>query len=249
MTGDGVNDALALKMADLAIAMGSGAAATKAVSNLILLDGRFDALPGVVAEGRRIIANIERVSRLFLTKTTWAMLLAIFFGITLWTFPFLPRQLSAMDGYTIGLPAFALALLPNAQRYLPGFLRRSLAFCLPAGLAVALGVAAIELWMRAVGGYSEVESQTATTIAMSIAGIWVLATLSRPLNAVKLAIVAAAIVVFIAAYTLPIVNTFFGFVALSPTQLVAPLVVGCGSAALLEVINRLLALGANFRGD
>ncbi|MEN9752786.1 MAG: hypothetical protein RL670_477, partial [Actinomycetota bacterium] len=85
MTGDGVNDALALKVADLAIAMGSGAAATKAVSNLILLDGRFDALPGVVAEGRRIIANIERVSRLFLTKTTWAMLLAIFFGITLWT--------------------------------------------------------------------------------------------------------------------------------------------------------------------
>jgi cation-transporting ATPase E len=218
--------------------MGSGAAATKAVSNLVLLDGRFDALPGVVAEGRRIIANIERISRLFLTKTTWAMLLGIFFGLTMWAFPFLPRQLSAMDGFTIGLPAFALALLPNAQRYLPGFLRRSLAFSVPGGFAVAAGVIAMQLWMRSVGGYTEVEGKTATTIAMSIAGIWVLVALSRPLTKLKWSIIVAALVVFVLAYTFPFVKDFFEFVPLTIDQVIPPLVVGSCVAAVLELVNR-----------
>ena len=116
MIGDGVNDALALKESDLGIAMGSGSAATRAVANLVLLDNRFASLPEIVSEGRRVIANVERLARLFLTKTTWAMILAIAFGLTFWEFPFLPRQLSAIDGFTIGIPAFLLAFLPNNQR-------------------------------------------------------------------------------------------------------------------------------------
>jgi cation-transporting ATPase E len=117
MTGDGVNDALALKEADIGIAMDSAAAATKAVSRLVLLDGRFDRLPGIVAEGRQVIANIERVSMLFLAKTAYAVILSVTFGALLWGFPFLPRQLSATDGITIGIPAFFLALVPNLRRY------------------------------------------------------------------------------------------------------------------------------------
>ncbi len=139
MTGDGVNDALAIKEADIGVAMNSGAAATKAVARLVLLDGKFSHLPSVVAEGRQVIANIERVSMLFLTKTAYATFLAIAFGILLLPFPFLPRQLSVTDGLTIGIPAFFLALLPNAQRYIPGFLRRSLTFAVPAGVSVTLG--------------------------------------------------------------------------------------------------------------
>ncbi|OYX58708.1 MAG: hypothetical protein B7Y93_01415, partial [Micrococcales bacterium 32-70-13] len=122
MTGDGVNDALALKHADMGIAMGSGAAATRAVARLVLLDGQFSRLPRIVAEGRQVIANVERLAKLFLSKTTYAILFAVVFGALLWPFPFLPRQLSIVDGLTIGLPALVLALLPNIQRYRPGFL-------------------------------------------------------------------------------------------------------------------------------
>ena len=131
MTGDGVNDAMALKQADIGIAMGSGAAATRAVARLVLLDGQFSHLPKVIDEGRRVIANVERLSKLFLTKTVFALILAIFFGLMLWPFPFLPRQFSAVDGLTIGLPALVLALLPKAPRYVPGYLRRAAAFCAP----------------------------------------------------------------------------------------------------------------------
>ena len=140
MTGDGVNDALAIKTADIGIAMNSGAAATKAVARLVLLDGQFSHLPDVVAEGRQVIANIERVSMLFLTKTAYATGLAILFGVLVLEFPFLPRQLSITDGLTIGIPAFFLALMPNAQRYVPGFLKRSLSFAIPAGIIIAIAL-------------------------------------------------------------------------------------------------------------
>src|SRR5260370_28099687 len=106
LTGDGVNDALALKLADIGVAMGSGAPATRAVAQLVLLDGKFSTMPGVVAEGRRVTANSERAANLFVTKTVWAALLAVAVGIAGWPFPFLPRQLTVIDTLSIGIPAF-----------------------------------------------------------------------------------------------------------------------------------------------
>lgn len=247
MTGDGVNDALALKMADLGIAMSSGAPATKAVSNLVLLDGKFSSLPSVVAEGRRVIANIERVSRLFLSKTTWAMVLGIVFGIMLWTFPFLPRQLSAVDGYTIGIPAFALALLPNARRYIPGFLKRALSFCIPAGLIIGTAVIVLNmittsrlaLFEPLLSGvsWSMPETQTATSVMLSITGLWVLTALARPLDTLRVAIIAVMYISCVAIFYIPLSTWFFGFVPLSPPQLITVLSVGVIACALLSVVN------------
>ncbi|GGM47095.1 HAD-IC family P-type ATPase [Microbacterium saperdae] len=208
MTGDGVNDALAIKTADIGIAMNSGSPATKAVARLVLLDGQFSHLPDVVAEGRQVIANIERVSMLFLTKTIYATTLAVLFGIMVLEFPFLPRQLSITDGLTIGIPAFFLALMPNTQRYVPGFLRRSLTFAIPAGLLIAI---ALTVYTRAAMalGVSEPQLRTGSTIILAIVGIWVLAVLARPLNRYKVLVVGAMFVALATIFTVPLSTEFF----------------------------------------
>ncbi len=209
MTGDGVNDALAIKHADIGIAMESGSAATKAVARLVLLDGQFSHLPGVVAEGRRVIANIERVSMLFLTKTAYATAIAVLFGILIMPIPFLPRQLSLTDGLTIGIPAFFLALLPNARRYRPGFLRRSLSFAIPAGIVVGI---ALTIYSRVAGEQWGVELdlvRTGATLIVAFLGLWVLVLISFPLTWIKAVIVAAMIAGLALALAIPFVANFF----------------------------------------
>lgn len=211
MTGDGVNDALAIKTADIGIAMNSGSPATKAVARLVLLDGQFSHLPDVVAEGRQVIANIERVSMLFLTKTAYATLLAILFGVLVLEFPFLPRQLSITDGLTIGIPAFFLALMPNAARYMPGFLRRSLSFAIPAGIVIALGLTWYTFVAQGIGVSAD-QLRTGATIILAIVGIWVLAVLSRPLNRYKVLVVGAMFVGLVLVFALPASRAFFALV-------------------------------------
>ena len=133
MTGDGVNDALALKDADIGVAMGNGAQATKAVAQLVLLDGKFSHMPSVLAEGRRVIGNVERVANLFVAKNVMSLIAIISAALFILPFPFLPRHLTLVSAVTIGIPAFFLALGPNKRRYIPGFLRRVLRFAVPAG--------------------------------------------------------------------------------------------------------------------
>jgi cation-transporting ATPase E len=246
MTGDGVNDALALKKADLGIAMGSGSSATKAVANLVLLDGKFSSLPGVVAEGRKVIANVERVSALFLNKTVWAILLGLTFGFALWPFPYLPRQLSIIDAFTIGIPAFALALLPNTRRYVPGFLRRTLGFSLRTGIAVVSALIALRLLTK---DWSVIDSQTATSTLLSITGLWVLISLARPLNRIKLAIVALMAGIGVASFTIAVVADFYSFSSLSPSQLLIPIALALAACTVIEIarviINRRTSEEAN----
>jgi cation-transporting ATPase E len=182
MTGDGVNDALALKDADIGVAMGSGAAATRAVAQLVLLDGRFATMPGVVAEGRRVIANIERSANLFVTKTAYAILIAVFVAVFGWKFPYLPRQLTIVSNFTIGIPGFFLALAPNKRRYVPGFLERVLWFTVPAGFVAAVA----SLSAFGIAFYVEDlplrEARTCSTLALVTVGLWVLVCLARPFN-------------------------------------------------------------------
>jgi cation-transporting ATPase E len=211
MTGDGVNDALAIKTADIGIAMNSGAAATKAVARLVLLDGQFSHLPDVVGAGRQVIANIERVSMLFLTKTAYATGLAILFGVLVLEFPFLPRQLSITDGLTIGIPAFFLALMPNSQRYVPGFLKRSLSFAIPAGLIIAVALTLYTLGAMSLG-VEEAQLRTGSTIILAVVGIWVLTVLSRPINRYKALVIGAMFIALLVIFTVPLSTEFFQLV-------------------------------------
>jgi cation-transporting ATPase E len=241
MTGDGVNDALALKEADIGIAMDTAAPATKAVARLVLLDGRFDRLPAVLAEGRQVIANIERVSVLFLSKTTYAFCLSVIFGTLMWSYPFLPRQLSATDGLTIGIPAFFLALMANTRRYRPGFLRRSLSLAIPAGVIVTTAVLAVQGYAMAVGGFSTGANRTASVLTLSLVALAILAAVSRPVSGLRLAVVAAMCAGIVLLMTVPLLTDFFMLEWPPPELLTASIAAAAAAILAVLVLARLHA--------
>ena len=208
MTGNGVNDVLALKLADIGIAMGSGAPATRAVAELVLLDSRFATLPGVVAEGRRVTANIERVANLFITKTVWATLLAVAVGVTLLPYPFLPRHLTIIDTLAIGVPSFFLALAPNTRRYLPGFTGRVLRFAIRAGSIIAAATFAAYALARA-RGLPLVQQRTAATLVTLILSLCVLVLLAVPLTWRRIVLVGAALAGFVLLFPVPAARRFY----------------------------------------
>lgn len=236
MTGDGVNDALALKDADLGIAMGNGSQATKAIAQIVLVDSKFSVLPGVVAEGRRIIANMERVSSLFLAKTTYAAILVIITALVGWRYPFLPRQFSYIDSLTIGIPAFFLALWPNRRRYVPGFLRRTLSLAMPTGAVLA--AAALTAFGIVEGPPSSRES-TAAILALMVGAIWLLVITSRPLTPVKCALLTAVAVATVGGVALAPVRDFFQMVWPTPWEWAVIVGVGLCAGALIEAGQRI----------
>lgn len=178
MTGDGVNDILALKTADCSIAMANGSDATKNVSQLILLDSNFASMPKVVYEGRRTINNIERSASLFLVKTIYSTILALMFLFMQETYPFIPIQLTLISTVTIGIPSFILALEPNKERVKGNFLKNVISKSLPAGITVAISIFIISILNQ--NGYIPYEQYSSlSVIATGICGIILLFTLSK----------------------------------------------------------------------
>ena len=209
MIGDGVNDIQALKQADLGIAMGSGSQASRSVARIVLLDSAFAVVPQILAEGRRVIANIERVARLFVTKTVYAAVLAVAIGIAGDTFPFFPRHLTIVSTLAIGIPGFFLALSAGAPRAQAGFTRRVLTFAVPAGLATAPAVLASYALARAVAGVSTGQARTAALLTLLMVSGWVLILIARPLNAARVALVAGLAGAVAALFAVPFARDVF----------------------------------------
>lgn len=195
MTGDGVNDLLALKDADIGVAMGNGSAATRSVAQFVLVDDSFASLPHVVAEGRRVIANIERLANLFVTKTVYALLMALATGVGRLPFPFLPRQLSVVGTLTIGIPSFILAFEPGTTRAEAGYVRRVLRFSVPCG-----GIAAVATFAAYADARTDqatlAQARTTSTVVLFCVALWILSLPIRPLNWRRRALLATIAGVF-----------------------------------------------------
>jgi cation-transporting ATPase E len=234
MTGDGVNDALALKEADLGIAMASGSAATRGVAQVVLMDSSWSPLPSVVAEGRRVIANVERVGNLFLTKTVYAFLLAISIGVARFPFPFLPRQLTIVSSLTIGIPAFFLALAPNETRAVRGFAVRVLRFAIPAGLIAASATFSGYALARDEPGLSLAEARTTATVVLFLVAFWVVSILARPIVGWRAALLGILATAFALILILPTARDFFALDLPRAVVVLAAIGVASIASSLLE---------------
>lgn len=181
MTGDGVNDVLALKDADCSVAMASGSEAASNVAQLVLLDSDFSRMPSVVAEGRRVVNNIERTAALYIVKNIFSMLLAIFSVILMLDYPLEPSQVSLISMFTIGIPSFVLALEPNKELIRGHFLTNVLVRALPAGLTDFIVVSGLVIFCREFQVDLDCLS-TSCTILVAIVGFMILHRIARPMN-------------------------------------------------------------------
>ncbi|MEZ0342090.1 HAD-IC family P-type ATPase [Mycobacterium sp. pV006] len=249
MTGDGVNDVLALKDADIGVAMGSGSSASRAVAQIVLLDNKFATLPYVVGEGRRVIGNIERVSNLFLTKTVYSVLLAVLvglgglasaiFGTDPLLFPFQPIHVTIAAWFTIGIPAFILSLAPNNERAKPGFVRRVMTAALPSGVVV--GAATFASYLLAYQGRNaseleQTQASTAALITLLTSALWVLACVARPYEWWRVALVTVSVLAYVVIFSIPLARDLF-ILDISNVQVTSTaLGIGLAGALAIELI-------------
>ncbi|MFE7352654.1 HAD-IC family P-type ATPase [Streptomyces sp. NPDC057543] len=242
MTGDGVNDVLALKDADIGVAMGSGSEATRAVAQIVLLDNSFATLPSVVAEGRRVIGNITRVATLFLTKTVYSVLLAILVVCFQVDYPFLPRHLTLLSTLTIGVPAFFLALAPNKERAHPHFVRRVMRYAIPSGVIAA--AATFVTYMAARHYYSgtgALDAETSVaTLTLFLVSMWVLAIIARPYTWWRVCLVAAMGLAFLIVLVVPWLQQFFALKLVGAVMPWTAVGIAVVAAAGLEYAWRLV---------
>src|SRR5262249_41334341 len=218
MIGDGVNDVPALKAARLAIAQGNGSQMARAVSDLVLVRGDFESVPHLVGEGRKVLRNLQRVAKLFVTKSAFAMFLVLSIGLTPQAYPLLPRHLTLAAALTIGIPAVFLALGPSEGMYRTDrFLFDVSRFAVPAGTAAGLGVLASFVFARNVGRLPLAESRTIATTVLVLVGLYLILALEATSQKRAVAVgtlTGAMLVLYLVVLALPGLREFFALTVL-----------------------------------
>ena len=237
MTGDGVNDVLALKDADCSIAMASGSDAAAQASQLVLLDSNFACMPSVVLEGRRVVNNIQRSASLFLVKNIFSLLLGLFSVVFMITYPLEPSQVSLISMFTIGVPAFFLALEPNKNMIQGHFLTNVFLKALPAGLTDVLAVGALVVFGQTFG-VDQSDISTAATMLLAIVGFMILFSISKPMNKIRTAVLAGCVVALLFCST--VLNQLFAITGMSAKCIMLFVVFSIATEPVLRYLTLLV---------
>ena len=238
MTGDGVNDVLALKDADCSIAMASGSDAAAQASQLVLLESNFSCMPSVVLEGRRVVNNIERSASLFLVKNIFSFLLSLFSMAFMITYPLEPSQISMVAMFTIGIPAFLLAMEPNKKMIEGHFLTNVLLKALPAGLTDVLIVGFLTVFGQTFGMSNE-EISTAATLLLAIVGMMILFKISKPMNVFRWIVWSAMVAGLL--FCVIFLKNLFGIGVMTRKCCMTLIVFAVATEPLLRYISQIVA--------
>ena len=241
MTGDGVNDVLALKESDFGVAMNDGSDAARNVAELVLLDNNFDSMPEVVKEGRRTINNVERSATLFLSKTIYASLLAVLFLFINYTYPFIPIQMTLINGLTIGIPAFILALEPNESRIKGKFFINVISKAIPSGITTVVNVLLL-VFVASILKIPNEETSTCAVIITAYTAILLIYRISKPLNLLRKLLLSLIVASFLLMILTPIGRSIFSLVWLTPNSLLVLLPLMYVSTRLFKLLSNLLSM-------
>ena len=238
MTGDGVNDILAMKQADCSIAMGSGSDAARQAAQVVLLDDDFSRMRNIVSEGRQIINNITRSATLFLYKNIFSMLLAIFTISLSFSYPLQPKQVSLVSIFNIGIPAFLLALETNIRKQDQNFLKKTLLTALPSSITSFFSIAAMVVFYH-VFEIDTVDIGVASTYLLAMVGFMLLYQVSSKLNLYRVAVLVLCILGFLLCPRIPVVCNFFPLDPISLRPLMLCVVFAFAQATVFRYVTML----------
>ena len=239
MTGDGVNDVLALKESDCGVAMNDGTDAARNVSELVLLDSNFDSMKEVVKEGRRTINNVERSASLFLSKTIYASVLAVLFLFINYKYPFEPIQMSLISSLTIGMPAFILALEPNLDRVNGKFLINVIKKSIPSGITTVINIILIML-LSCFVSISKSEVSTIAVILTSYTAVLLIYKISKPLNLLRKSLLITIITLFLIAFIIPQGRDLYSLTILKPNAILILIFLIYASTKIFKLFDKLI---------
>ena len=237
MTGDGVNDILALRDADCSVAFSSGSDAAAQAAQVVLLDSDFAHMPSVVMEGRRVVNNVQRSASLFLVKNIFSLLMSLFAAVLMVTYPLEPSQISLISMFNIGIPAFFLAMESNGNRIEGKFLKNVFLKALPAGLTDALAIAALVVCGKVFGLPSE-DIATAATMLLAIVGFMILFKISVPLNKYRGTVLVCNMIAFVLCAV--VLNELFAIKSMSRICVLLFVVFSFAAESLFRILSHIV---------
>ena len=239
MTGDGVNDILAMKEADCSLAIGEGSDAARRSAKLVLLNSDFAGVPSIIDEGRQSINNLERSTALFLAKTVYASILAVVFVFLPFNYPFTPIEMSLLNFACIGFPGLVLALEHNTDRIKNRFTRNILTYSFPIGLTVSICMAALSI-ISHLEGFTHPELTTISVFVTFAIDLILIYWISRPLNALRTGLLFTIIAIMVGAFAIPLIREFFEFVLLTPGNLIVMAVIIASGIVIFFILKFLM---------